>query len=93
MYIVKIKYLYPMLTPHKTVSIPPQLGIKPSYLAEQLDCSTETILRNIKRDPSERLYLRAFKVSTYEYRINWEDAIDFISRNYVGVEITLRQSA
>lgn len=72
-----------------TITVPQKLGIKLSYLAEQLDCSTETLLKNIKRKPSERLYLRAFKISTYEYRVNWEDVVDFISRNYVWAEIKL----
>lgn len=82
-----------VLQPHKTVAIPPQLGIKLSYLAEQLDCTNETLLNNIKRDPSHRLYLRAFKIGPKEYRVNWEDAVDWINRNTVGVIINLRQSA
>jgi len=82
-----------MLQQFKTVAIPPQLGIKLSYLAEQLDCTSETLINNIKRDPSHRLYLRAFKIGPKEYRVNWSDAVDFIERNYVGVQIDLRQSA
>ncbi|PRY10321.1 hypothetical protein CLV24_11449 [Pontibacter ummariensis] len=80
-----------MLTPHKTISVPQQLGIKLSYLAEQLDCTNETLLNNIKRDPKHRLYLKAFKIGPKEYRVNWEDAVDFIRRNTVGVEINLQQ--
>jgi hypothetical protein len=71
----------------RTFTTPPKLGIKLSYLAEELECSTDTLLRNIKRHPSDRLYLKAFKISPQEYRVNWEDLVDFINRNYVGAQI------
>lgn len=76
-----------MLQQPKKIQVPPKLGIKLSYLAEELECSVDTLLKNAKRPEDHRLYLRTFKVSEKEYRVNWEDAVDFINRNYVGASI------
>lgn len=74
----------------RQIAVPPKLGIKLSYLAEQLDCSSAVLLDNIKRDPSHRLYLKAFKIASREYRVNWEDAVDFIERNFVGAVVDVK---
>jgi hypothetical protein len=73
----------------RTIKIPQLLGIPLSEIARELSCTNETLIINIKRHPSERLYLKAFKISQREYRVYWEDVVDFIERNYVGAKIQL----
>ncbi|WP_147294319.1 hypothetical protein [Pontibacter diazotrophicus] len=67
--------------------MPQRLGLTLRQIGEELQITNQTILANIKRDPSHRLYLKAFKVAPKEYRVYWEDLVDFINRNYVGAEI------
>lgn len=78
-----------MLQQQRTISVPQKLGLTLSQIAEELQLTNETLLNNIKRDPSHRLYLKAFKVGPKEYRVYWEDLVDFIHRNYVGAEVRI----
>ncbi|MCJ8165472.1 helix-turn-helix domain-containing protein [Pontibacter sp. E15-1] len=71
----------------KEVTIVPKLGISPKEVADTLSLSKDTVMRNIHRDPSDPLYLPAFRVNERDYRIYYEDLIDFIRRNYVGTDI------
>ncbi|MFD3002619.1 hypothetical protein ACFS7Z_19770 [Pontibacter toksunensis] len=71
----------------RTIKVPQRLGLTLNQIGEELQLTNQTLLVNIKRAPSHRLYLKAYKVGPKEYRVYWEDLVDFIERNYVGAEI------
>lgn len=82
------------VTPSKRkIAIPPKLGIKLSYLAEELECSVATLKRNIHLPKEHRRHLAAFKISENEWRVNWEDVADWIARNRNDVEIDFSTAA
>lgn len=77
-----------MLTQEKLkIEVPQRLGLTLSQIGEELQLTNQTLLVNIKLDPSHRLYLKALKVAPKESLVYWKNLVDFIERDYEGAEI------
>jgi len=71
----------------KEVSIVPKLGLSPVEVAEAIGASRDTVLRSIKRPATDPLHLPAYRINERDYRIYYQDLVDWIKRNYVGTHI------
>jgi len=77
----------------RQVTIVPKIGHTPQEVAEAMGTSKDTILRNIHRPEDDPLRLPAYRINDRDYRIYYQDLLDWIARNYVGARVVFKQSA
>lgn len=74
----------------KEITIVPRIGLSPNEVAETLGVSKDTVIRNIHRPEGDSLRMPAFRVNERDYRIFYQDLMDWCKANLVGAEFTIK---